>query len=44
MIGLVPEGNALYYVAFVDPDETRRIISLRYAERKEINHYAKIYR
>lgn len=44
MIGLVPEGNALYYVAFVDRDETRRIISLRYAERKEINHYAKNYR
>jgi hypothetical protein len=43
MIGLVPEGNALYYVAFVDRDEIRRIISLRYAERKEINHYVKNY-
>ena len=43
MIGLVPEGSALYYVAFVDRDEIRRVISLRYAERKEINHYAKSY-
>ena len=44
MIGLVPEGHVLYYVAFVDRDEIRRVISLRYAERKEINHYAKNYR
>ena len=44
MIGLVPEGNTLYYVAFVDRDEIRRVISLRYAERKEVNHYAKSYR
>jgi len=43
MIGLVPEGNTLYYVAFVDRDEVRRVISLRYAERKEIRHYAKNY-
>ena len=40
----VPEDNALYYVAFVDRDEIRKAISLRYAERKEINHYAKSYR
>jgi len=43
MIGLVPEGNSLYYVAFVDRGEIRRVISLRYAERKEIEHYAKNY-
>jgi uncharacterized DUF497 family protein len=43
MIGLVPEGNTLYYVAFVDRDQVRRVISLRYAERKEIRHYAKNY-
>ena len=43
MIGLVPEGNTLYYVAFVDRDEIRRVISLRYAERKEIKHYAENY-
>jgi len=39
MIGLVPEGDTLYYVAFADRDEVRRVISLRYAERKEIKHY-----
>lgn len=44
MIGLVPEGNALYYVAFVDRGEVRRVISLRHAERNEINHYVKSYR
>ncbi|MFM9969638.1 MAG: BrnT family toxin [Burkholderiales bacterium] len=43
MIGLVPEGNDLYYVAFVDRGEVRRIISLRCAERKEIKHYAENY-
>ena len=43
MIGLVPEGNRLYYVAFVDRDKTRRIISLRYAERREVKHYAENY-
>ena len=39
MIGLVPEGSRLYYVAFVDRGRTRRIISLRYAERREVKHY-----
>jgi len=39
MVGLVPEGDRLYYVAFVDRGNTRRIISLRYAERREIKHY-----
>lgn len=43
MIGLVPEGNDLYYVAFVDRGEIRRVISLRSAERKEIKHYAENY-
>lgn len=43
MTGRVPEGNVLYYVAFVDRGEIRRVISLRYAERKEIIHYAKSY-
>jgi uncharacterized protein len=41
MIGLVPEGNRLYYVAFVDRDEVRRVISLRNAERREVKHYVK---
>jgi len=43
MIGLVPEGNTLYYVAFVDRGDVRRVISLRYAERKEIKHYVENY-
>jgi uncharacterized DUF497 family protein len=39
MIGLVPEGNTLYCVAFVDRGEVRRIISLRLAERREVKKY-----
>ena len=39
MIGLVPEGSRLYYVAFVDRGEIRRVISLRLAERREVKHY-----
>ena len=39
MIGLVPKGERLYYVAFVDRDDVRRVISLRYAERREVKHY-----
>ena len=43
MIGLVPEGNRLYYVAFVDRGKTRRVISLRLAERREVKHYVENY-
>lgn len=39
MIGLIPEGNTLYYVAFVDRENSRRIISLRLAERREVKKY-----
>jgi len=39
MIALAPEINTLYYVAFVDRGEVRRIISLRRAERREVKHY-----
>ena len=39
MIALAPEGNTLYYVAFVDRDEIRRPISLRRAERREVKYY-----
>ena len=39
MVGLVPEGNRIYYVAFVDRGRTRRVISLRFAERREVKHY-----
>ncbi len=43
MIGLVPLDDRLYYVAFVDRGNERRIISLRYAERREVKHYAQNY-
>jgi len=43
MVGLVPEGNRLYYVAFVDRGEVRRVISLRFAERREVKHYVENY-
>ena len=39
MVALIPEGNTLYYIAFVDQAGVRRIISLRYASRREIKHY-----
>ena len=39
MIGLVPEGNTLYSVAFVDRGDVRRTISLRLAERREVKRY-----
>ena len=40
---LVPGGDRLYYVAFVDRDDFRRVISLRLAERREIKHYVENY-
>ena len=43
MSGLVPGGERLYYVAFVDREGSRRIISLRFAERREIKHYVENY-
>ena len=39
MIALAPETGILYVVAFVDRGETRRIISLRKANRREVKHY-----
>ena len=43
MIALVPETGILYYVAFVDRGDTRRIISLRRANRREVKHYVQRY-
>jgi uncharacterized protein len=43
MVGLVPEGSRLYYVAFIDRGEVRRVISLRFAERREVKHYVENY-
>jgi len=39
MIALAPMAEILYYVAFVDRGEVRRIISLRRANRREVKHY-----
>jgi hypothetical protein len=39
MIALAPNTGILYYVAFVDRGTTRRIISLRRANRREVKHY-----
>lgn len=39
MIALAPKSEILYYVAFVDRFETRRVISLRRANRREVKHY-----
>jgi uncharacterized DUF497 family protein len=39
MIALAPETNTLYYVAFVDCGDVRRIISLRQAVRREVKRY-----
>lgn len=39
MIALAPRTEILYYVAFVDCGEVRRVISLRRANRREVKHY-----
>jgi uncharacterized DUF497 family protein len=39
MIALAPQTGILYYVAFVDRESVRRIISLRRANRREVKHY-----
>ena len=41
MVALTPIGDMLFFVAFVDREQARRIISLRRANRREINHYVK---
>lgn len=40
IVALAPETGIVYYVAFVDRGEARRIISLRRANRREVKHYA----
>ncbi len=39
MIALAPKTAILYYVAFVDHGEVRRIVSLRRANRREVKYY-----
>jgi uncharacterized DUF497 family protein len=41
MIALAPRSAILYYVAFVDRGNVRRVISLRRANRREVKHYVK---
>jgi len=43
MIALAPKTKILYYVAFVDRGDVRRIISLRRANRREVNHYVESF-
>lgn len=43
MIALSPATGILYYVAFVDRTEVRRIISLRRANRREVKHYVQSF-
>lgn len=39
VLALAPKTGILYYVAFVDRGEVRRIISLRRANRREVKRY-----
>jgi uncharacterized DUF497 family protein len=39
MVALAPKTDILYYAAFVDRGEVRRIISLRRANRREVKYY-----
>jgi len=39
MIALAPKTEILYYVAFVDRGDVRRVISMRRANRREVKHY-----
>jgi uncharacterized protein len=43
MVALVPQGDRLFYVVFTDrgdePEIVRKVISLRYAVRKEVKYY-----
>jgi uncharacterized DUF497 family protein len=41
MVALAPLGDILCFVVFVDREPARRVISLRRANRREVNHYVK---
>ena len=43
MIALAPKTETVYYVAFVDRGEVRRVISLRPANRREVKRYVESY-
>lgn len=42
-IALAPLVATLYYVAFVERGDVRRIISLRRATRREVKHYVESF-
>jgi uncharacterized DUF497 family protein len=39
LVGLVPHENTLYTIAYAERGEIWRIISLRRAERREVEYY-----
>ena len=41
IVALAPIGDRLFFVAFVDRSESRSNISLRRANRCEVNHYVR---
>ena len=43
MIGIRYIGQRLYYVAFVDCGEVRRVTSLRCANHREVKHYVESF-
>ena len=43
LVALAPRLNTLYYVAFTEQGNTRRIISLRPATRREVKHYVESF-
>ena len=43
VLALAPKTEILYYVAFVDRADVRRIISLRRANRREVRRYVQVF-
>ncbi|MEI8264528.1 MAG: BrnT family toxin [Betaproteobacteria bacterium] len=43
ILALAPRTAILYYVAFVDRDGVRRVISLRRANRREVRRYVQVF-
>jgi uncharacterized DUF497 family protein len=41
LVALAPASDVLFFVAFVDRSDARRIISLRKANRREVDHYVR---
>jgi uncharacterized DUF497 family protein len=43
ILALAPRTDLLYYVAFVDRLDVRRVISLRRANRREVRRYVQVF-